>query len=173
MERSVYQEASIDLVFNTNVDKILRDFSALVDPDFGEFIPHMTLLPIDVSQIHDSLHIISRLPSLEKINILGLAVVPSYEEDKLWIELQVRKTKQLIELQQFIVRELTAQDYSDSDGFRPHITVGCLSLSGANNLAFGDISSIKPLSEIIHPSFVVGRNGELGKVVEIVNSTGQ
>lgn len=165
MERSRYQASSIDLVFDEESNKILRDISASIDPSFGGFIPHITIFATDKDRVHDFQRVLPLLPKIESVSLLGLSAIPVYEENKLWLEVAVSKTGSLTRMRQEIANHC---DAALQDNFRPHITLGCINLNHAKTLSLQWMNVMEPIAVILQPETVVGRNGELGKVVEII-----
>lgn len=167
--RPYYQVSSVDLVFDPPTNTLLKNLSKQLDSGFGDFIPHVTVaaFPTDMTQVVADA--IDDLPRIASIALLGLALIPSYREDRLWIELQVGKTEELLRLreQAFLTANFDIADAKDS--YRPHITLGCVDFGTPIGDMLDFVSKLEQLQQIVLPTLVVARNGEYGKVVEIVN----
>ena len=158
--------ASVSLVFDDEQNAYLRELSETMNLDFGEFIPHVTLINVTERDM-PRLKAAAALPSLDKLVLDGVNFLPDEAGNCVWVELRVQKTSWMIEVRRKLLEMLDdIHPGLDIDGFRPHITIGCVE---AGTLGDVDMSAIpRQLPVIIKPRAAACYNGMYGKVVEVV-----
>ena len=158
--------ASVSLVFDDEQNAYLRELSETMNLDFGEFIPHVTLINVTERDM-PRLKAAAALPSLDKLVLDGVNFLPDEAGNCVWVELRVQKTSWMVEVRRKLLEMLDdIHPGLDIDGFRPHITIGCVE---AGTLGDVDMSAIpRQLPVIIKPRAAACYNGMYGKVVEVV-----
>ena len=158
--------APVSLVFDYEQNAYLRELSETMNLDFGEFIPHVTLINVTERDM-PRLKAAAALPSLDKLVLDGVNFLPDEAGNCVWVELRVQKTSWMVEVRRKLLEMLDdIHPGLDIDGFRPHITLGCVE---AGTLGDIDMSAIpRQLPVITKPRAVACYNGMHGKVVEMV-----
>jgi len=158
--------ASVSLVFDYEQNAYLRELSETMNLDFGEFIPHVTLINVTERDM-PRLKAAAALPSLDKLVLDGVNFLPDEAGNCVWVELRVQKTSWMVEVRRKLLEMLDdIHPGLDIDGFRPHITIGCVE---AGTLGDVDMSAIpRQLPVITKPRAAACYNGMHGKVVEMV-----
>ena len=158
--------ASVSLVFDDEQNAYLRELSETMNLDFGEFIPHVTLINVTERDM-PRLKAAAALPSLDKLVLDGVNFLPDEAGNCVWVELRVQKTSWMVEVRRKLLEMLDdIHPGLDIDGFRPHITLGCVE---AGTLGDIDMSAIpRQLPVITKPRAAACYNGMHGKVVEVV-----
>lgn len=158
--------ASVSLVFDDEQNAYLRELSETMNLDFGEFIPHVTLINVTERDM-PRLKAAAALPSLDKLVLDGVNFLPDEAGNCVWVELRVQKTSWMVEVRRKLLEMLdNIHPGLDIDGFRPHITIGCVE---AGTLGDVDMSAIpRQLPVITKPRAAACYNGVHGKVVEVV-----
>ena len=158
--------ASVSLVFDYEQNAYLRELSETMNLDFGEFIPHVTLINVTERDM-PRLKAAAALPSLDKLVLDGVNFLPDEAGNCVWVELRVQKTSWMVEVRRKLLEMLDdIHPGLDIDGFRPHITIGCVE---AGTLGDVDMSAIpRQLPVITKPRAAACYNGMHGKVVEVV-----
>ena len=97
----------------------------------------------------------------------GVNFLPDEAGNCVWVELRVQKTSWMVEVRRKLLEMLDdIHPGLDIDGFRPHITIGCVE---AGTLGDVDMSAIpRQLPVIVKPRAAACYNGMHGKVVEVV-----
>ena len=159
--------ASVSLVFDDEQNAYLRELSETMNLDFGEFIPHVTLINVTEQDMPRLKLAAAALPSLDKLVLDGVNFLPDEAGNCVWVELRVQKTSWMVEVRRKLLEMLDdIHPGLDIDGFRPHITIGCVE---AGTLGDVDMSAIpRQLPVITKPRAVACYNGVHGKVVEVV-----
>ena len=159
--------ASVSLVFDDEQNAYLRELSETMNLDFGEFIPHVTLINVTEQDIPRLKLAAAALPSLDKLVLDGVNFLPDEAGNCVWVELRVQKTSWMVEVRRKLIEMLDdIHPGLDIDGFRPHITIGCVE---AGTLGDVDMSAIpRQLPVITKPRAAACYNGMHGKVVEVV-----
>ena len=159
--------ASVSLVFDDEQNAYLRELSETMNLDFGEFIPHVTLINVTEQDIPRLKLAAAALPSLDKLVLDGVNFLPDEAGNCVWVELRVQKTSWMVEVRRRLLEMLDdIHPGLDIDGFRPHITIGCVE---AGTLGDVDMSAIpRQLPVITKPRAAACYNGMHGKVVEVV-----
>ena len=159
--------ASVSLVFDDEQNAYLRELSETMNLDFGEFIPHVTLINVTEQDIPRLKLAAAALPSLDKLVLDGVNFLPDEAGNCVWVELRVQKTSWMVEVRRKLLEMLDdIHPGLDIDGFRPHITIGCVE---AGTLGDVDMSAIpRQLPVITKPRAAACYNGMHGKVVEVV-----
>ena len=159
--------ASVSLVFDDEQNAYLRELSETMNLDFGEFIPHVTLINVTEQDIPRLKLAAAALPSLDKLVLDGVNFLPDEAGNCVWVELRVQKTSWMVEVRRKLLEILDdIHPGLDIDGFRPHITIGCVE---AGTLGDVDMSAIpRQLPVITKPRAAACYNGMHGKVVEVV-----
>ena len=158
--------ASVSLVFDDEQNAYLRELSETMNLDFGEFIPHVTLINVTERDM-PRLKAAAALPSLDKLVLDGVNFLPDEAGNCVWVELRVQKTSWMVEVRRKLLEMLDdIHPGLDIDGCRPHITIGCVE---AGTLGDVDMSAIpRQLPVITKPRAAACYNGMHGKVVEVV-----
>ena len=158
--------ASVSLVFDYEQNAYLRELSETMNLDFGEFIPHVTLINVTERDM-PRLKAAAALPSLDKLVLDGVNFLPDEAGNCVWVELRVQKTSWMVEVRRKLLEMLDdIHPGLDIDGFRPHITLGCVE---AGTLGDIDMSAIpRQLPVITKPRAAACYNGVHGKVIEVV-----
>ena len=131
--------ASVSLVFDDEQNAYLRELSETMNLDFGEFIPHVTLINVTERDM-PRLKAAAALPSLDKLVLDGVNFLPDEAGNCVWVELRVQKTSWMVEVRRKLLEMLNdIHPGLDIDGFRPHITIGCVE---AGTLGDVDMSAI-------------------------------
>ena len=159
--------ASVSLVFDDEQNAYLRELSETMNLDFGEFIPHVTLINVTEQDIPRLKLAAAALPSLDKLVLDGVNFLPDEAGNCVWVELRVQKTSWMVEVRRKLLEMLDdIHPGLDIDGFRPRITIGCVE---AGTLGDVDMSAIpRQLPVITKPCAAACYNGMHGKVVEVV-----
>ena len=159
--------ASVSLVFDDEQNAYLRELSETMNLDFGEFIPHVTLINVTEQDIPRLKLAAAALPSLDKLVLDGVNFLPDEAGNCVWVEFRVQKTSWMVEVRRKLLEMLDdIHPGLDIDGFRPHITIGCVE---AGTLGDVDMSAIpRQLPVITKPRAAACYNGVHGKVVEVV-----
>ena len=159
--------ASVSLVFDDEQNAYLLELSETMNLDFGEFIPHVTLINVTEQDIPRLKLAAAALPSLDKLVLDGVNFLPDEAGNCVWVELRVQKTSWTVEVRRRLLEMLDdIHPGLDIDGFRPHITIGCVE---AGTLGDIDMSAIpRQLPVITKPRAAACYNGMHGKVVEVV-----
>lgn len=159
--------ASVSLVFDDEQNAYLRELSETMNLDFGEFIPHVTLINVTEQDIPRLKLAAAALPSLDKLVLDGVNFLPDEAGNCVWVELRVQKTSWMVEVRRKLLEMLDdIHPGLDIDEFRPHITIGCVE---AGTLGDVDMSAIpRQLPVITKPRAAACYNGMHGKVVEVV-----
>ena len=157
--------ASVSLVFDDEQNAYLRELSETMNLDFGEFIPHVTLINVTERDM-PRLKAAAALPSLDKLVLDGVNFLPDEAGNCVCVELRVQKTSWMVEVRRKLLEILDdIHPGLDIDGFRPHITLGIVE---AGTLGDVDMSAIpRQLPVITKPRAVACYNGVHGKVVEV------
>ncbi len=107
------------------------------------------------------------MPRQMDIQLAGVAAVPDFNDKVFWVEISVLKTAELARVRQQLLEALqgVASPGLSVDAWRPHVTIGCVT--------FGSMQSVTWPAQAIATAAVtghtvVGDNGELGKVVRII-----
>jgi len=126
---------NIGLVFNEEYDKLITDYAtklySSIDSDIKlgvNFTPHVTIsqFELDPSLIEKVWNKFSKISlSAPKITLAGLTILPS-SNGGAWIEVQVLKSLELLNIQNSLIEVLSP--YCDptsavGDKYRPHITL--------------------------------------------------
>ena len=159
--------ASVSLVFDDEQNAYLRELSETMNLDFGEFIPHVTLINVTEQDMPRLKLAAAALPSLDKLVLDGVNFLPDEASSCVWVELRVQKTSWMVEARRKLLEILDdIHPGLDIDGFRPHITLGCVE---AGTLGDIDMSAIpRQLPVITKPRAAACYNGVHDKVVEVV-----
>ena len=159
--------ASVSLVFDDEQNAYLRELSETMNLDFGEFIPHVTLINVTERDMPRLKAAAAALPVLDKLVLDGVNFLPDKAGNCVWVELRVQKTSWMVEVRRKLLEMLDdIHPGLDIDGFRPHITLGCVE---AGTLGDVNMSAIpRQLPVITKPRAAACYNGVHGKVVEVV-----
>ena len=84
--------ASVNLIFDNEQTAYLRELSEKMNLDFGEFIPHATLINVTEQDIPRLKLAAAALPSLDKLVLDGVNFLPDEAGNCVWVELRVQKT---------------------------------------------------------------------------------
>ena len=159
--------ASVNLIFDDEQTTYLRELSEKMNLDFGEFIPHATLINVTEQDIPCLKLAAAALPSLDKLVLDGVNFLPDEAGNCVWVELRTQKTAWMVEARQQLLAALDGiHPGLDVDGFRPHITLGCVGAGTLDDVNMGAIPGQLPV--ITEPCAAACYNGVHGKVVEVV-----
>ena len=159
--------ASVSLVFDDKQNAYLRELSEKMNLDFGEFIPHVTLINVTDRDMPRLKLAAAVLPSLDKLVLDGINFLPDEAGNCVWVELRTQKTAWMLEARQQLLAALDGiHPGLDVDGFRPHITLGCVEAGMLDDVNMRAISGQLPV--ITEPRAAACYNGVHGKVVEVV-----
>ena len=90
--------ASVNLIFDDEQTAYLRELSEKMNLDFGEFIPHATLINVTEQDIPRLKLAAAALPSLDKLVLDGVNFLPDEAGNCVWVELRVQKTSWMVEV---------------------------------------------------------------------------
>ena len=155
------KEYSLSLILDDESADMVREISEIMKLDFGDFIPHVTLLWLD-----------SAPENLDYVNaeVFTLDIQNTYVAHKskrdAWFGLSVNKTPNLISLQAGLAEQLSSD--IDINKQLPHITTG-------HTLTHDQYRAVDFLS-VLNYNFPIAmkaqlrlcRNGEHGKVIEVL-----
>lgn len=159
--------ASVSLVFDDKQNAYLRELSEKMNLDFGEFIPHVTLINVTEQDMPRLKAAAAALPALDKLVLDGVNFLPDEAGNCVWVELRTQKTAWMLEARQQLLAALDGiHPGLDIDGFRPHITLGCVEAGTLDDVNMRAISGQLPV--ITEPRAAACYNGVHGKVVEVV-----
>lgn len=159
--------ASVSLVFNDEANQWLRQLSADMKLDFGEFIPHVTLINVTEQDMPRLQKVAASLAPLDELVLDGVNFLPDEAGNCVWVELRTQKTAWMNQAREQLLAALSdIHPGLNTDGFRPHITLGCVE---AGTLADVDLTPIpRQLATIAQPRAAACYNGVHGKVVEVL-----
>ncbi len=159
--------ASVSLVFNDEANQWLRQLSADMKLDFGEFIPHVTLINVTEQDMPRLQKAAASLAPLDELVLDGVNFLPDEAGNCVWVELRTQKTAWMNQAREQLLTALSdIHPGLNTDGFRPHITLGCVE---AGTLADVDLTPIpRQLATIAQPRAAACYNGVHGKVVEVL-----
>ena len=159
--------ASVNLIFDDEQTTYLRELSEKMNLDFGEFIPHATLINVTEQDIPRLKAAAAALPVLDKLVLDGVNFLPDKVGNCVWVELRTQKTAWMVEARQQLLAALDGiHPGLDVDGFRPHITLGCVEAGTLDDVNMSAIPGQLPV--ITEPRAAACYNGVHGKVVEVV-----
>ena len=159
--------ASVSLVFDDKQNAYLRELSEEMNLDFGEFIPHVTLINVTEQDMPRLKSAAAALPVLNKLVLDGVNFLPDKAGNCVWVELRTQKTAWMVEARQQLLAALDGiHPGLDVDGFRPHITLGCVEAGTLDDVNMSAIPGQLPV--ITEPRAAACYNGVYGKVVEMV-----
>ena len=84
--------ASVSLVFDDAQNAYLRELSETMNLDFGEFIPHVTLINVTERDMPRLKTAAAALPVLDKLVLDGVNFLPDKAGNCVWVELRTQKT---------------------------------------------------------------------------------
>lgn len=108
--------ASVSLVFDDEQTAYLRELSEKMNLDFGEFIPHATLINVTEQDIPRLKLAAAALPSLDKLVLDGVNFLPDEAGNCVWVELRVQKTSWMVEVRRKLLEML--DDIQSGVGYR-------------------------------------------------------
>lgn len=159
--------ASVSLVFDDKQNAYLRDLSEKMNLDFGDFIPHVTLINVTEQDMPRLKAAAAALTFLDKLVFDGVNFLPDKAGNCIWVEIRTQKTAWMVEARQQLLAALDGiHPGLDVDGFRPHITLGCVEAGTLDDVNMRAIPGQLPV--IIEPRAAACYNGVHGKVVEVV-----
>ena len=157
--------ASVSLVFDDEQNAYLRELSEKMNLDFGEFIPHVTLINVTEQDMPRLKAAAAALPALGRLALDGVNFLPD-KAGCVWVELRTQKTAWMVEARQQLLAALDGiHPGLDVDGFRPHITLGCVEAGTLDDVNMSAIPGQLPV--ITEPRAAACYNGVHGKVKEI------
>lgn len=159
--------ASVSLVFDEAQNTWLRQLSEAMNLQFGEFIPHVTLINVVEQDMPRLESAAAALPALGRLALDGVNFLPDEAGNCVWVELRTQKTAWMNQARQQLLEELSdIHPGLDVDGFRPHVTLGCVQ---AGTLGDVDLTAVpRELPCIMNPRAAACYNGVHGKVTEVV-----
>ena len=159
--------ASVSLVFDDKQNAYLRELSEEMNLDFGEFIPHVTLINVTEQDMPRLKLAAAALPALGRLALDGVNFLPDEAGNCVWVELRTQKTAWMVEVRRQLLAALDGiHPGLDVDGFRPHITLGCVEAGTLDDVNMSAIPGQLPV--ITEPRAAACYNGVHGKVVEVV-----
>ena len=159
--------ASVSLVFDDKQNAYLRELSEEMNLDFGEFIPHVTLINVTEQDMPRLKAAAAALPALGRLALDGVNFLPDKAGNCVWVELRTQKTAWMFKARQQLLAALDGiHPGLDVDGFRPHITLGCVEAGTLDDVNMSAIPGQLPV--ITEPRAAACYNGVHGKVVEVV-----
>jgi len=159
--------ASVSLVFDDKQNAYLRELSEEMNLDFGEFIPHVTLINVIEQDMPRLKSAAAALPALGRLALDGINFLPDKAGNCVWVELRAQKIDWMIKARQQLLAALDGiHPGLDVDGFRPHITLGCVEAGTLDDVNMSAIPGQLPV--IAEPRAAACYNGVHGKVVEVV-----
>lgn len=159
--------ASVSLVFDDKQNAYLRELSEEMNLDFGEFIPHVTLINVTEQDMPRLKAAAAALPVLDKLVLDGVNFLPDKAGNCVWVELRTQKIDWMIKARRQLLAALDGiHPGLDVDGFRPHITLGCVEAGTLDDVNMSAIPGQLPV--ITEPRAAACYNGVHGKVVEVV-----
>ena len=90
--------ASVSLVFDDEQNAYLRELSEAMNLDFGEFIPHVTLINVTEQDMPRLKAAAAALPALDKLVLDGVNFLPDKAGNCVWVELRTQKTSWMVEV---------------------------------------------------------------------------
>lgn len=158
--------ASVSLVFDDKQNAYLRELSETMNLDFGEFIPHVTLINVTEQDMPRLKAAAAALPALGRLALDGVNFLPD-KAGCVWVELRTQKTAWMLKARRQLLAALDGiHPGLDVDGFRPHITLGCVEAGTLDDVNMSAIPGQLPV--ITEPRAAACYNGVHGKVVEVV-----
>ena len=158
--------ASVSLVFDNEQNAYLRELSEKMNLDFGEFIPHVTLINVTEQDMPRLKAAAAALPALGRLALDGVNFLPD-KAGCVWVELRTQKTAWMFKARQQLLAALDGiHPGLDVDGFRPHITLGCVEAGTLDDVNMSAIPRQLPV--ITEPRAAACYNGVHGKVIEVV-----
>ncbi|QJU10450.1 hypothetical protein FBF26_04275 [Candidatus Saccharibacteria bacterium oral taxon 488] len=82
---------SVSLVFDDEQNAYLRELSEKMNLDFGEFIPHVTLINVTDQDVPRLKSAAAALPILSKLVLDGVSFLPDEAGNCVWVELRTQK----------------------------------------------------------------------------------
>ena len=159
--------ASVSLVFDDEQSAYLRRLSEKMNLDFGEFIPHVTLINVTDRDMPRLKLAAVALPSLDKLVLDGINFLLDGSGRCVWVEIRTQKTAWMIEVRKRLLALLNdIHPGLDVDAFRPHITLGCVDINVLDDVNMSTVATRLPI--IAEPRAAACYNGEYGKVIEVV-----
>lgn len=159
--------ASVSLVFDDKQNAYIRELSEEMNLDFGEFIPHVTLINVTEQDMPRLKLAAAALPVLDELVLDGVNFLPDKAGNCVWVELRTQKIDWMIKARQQLLAALDGiHPGLDVDGFRPHITLGCVEAGTLDDVNMSVIPGQLPV--ITEPRAAACYNGVYGKVVEMV-----
>lgn len=157
---NVLHNYSVSLILNSSDAELVDTLSKELNLNFGEFIPHVTVCTF------------AKQPDLKVdkkiVNTMSTNLYFSTDsKERIWVGLSIQKTDSLIELYRATCD--AANLSADVDAYFPHVTLGCL---GKNELEQVDRSNMAEASKRLSFNdcrLAFCKNGELGKVVEVLS----
>ena len=108
--------ASVNLIFDDEQTAYLRELSEKMNLDFGEFIPHATLINVTEQDMPRLKLAAAALPSLDKLVLNGVNFLPDEAGNCVWVELRVQKTSWMVEVRRKLLEML--DDIHPGAGYR-------------------------------------------------------
>jgi hypothetical protein len=153
-------KTSLSFILGSRDSSEVKDLSLKLNLNFNEFIPHFTLIHFD--------------EEIKGINIdnlrLDVFVQGLYfdldDDGRFWVGLALKKTKAFEEV--FNKFRFIYPGSEQYDNFFPHITLGCLSqeqLQAVNLLSAQELSRLRTFENV---PLRYCRNGDFGKVEEVL-----
>lgn len=163
---SEHHKASVSLIFSEEQTAWLRQLSENLNTQFGEFIPHITLVNVVEQDMQRLAAAAAALSPLDSIVCDGVSFLPDLAGDCVWVELRAQKTDWMNQARQLLLEGLSdIHPGLDVDSYRPHITLGCVQAGTLDDVDLTAIPHELPL--IVNPRVAACYNGVHGKVVKV------
>lgn len=135
--------------------------SAKLNLNFGTFIPHVTLAWIETSDIEDI-----KVPPDEGVTLQIRGLYCNIDaKSRIWVGAIIDKTAELNELRSSYTRK---HNIAAADDYFPHLTLGCIQKDDVARINTAAFSMIEDINGTYDFTLHLCKNGEFGKVVEIL-----
>ena len=119
--------------------------------DFGEFIPHVTLINVTDRDMPRLKLAAVALPSLDKLVLDGINFLLDGSGRCVWVEIRTQKTAWMIEVRKRLLALLNdIHPGLDVDAFRPHITLGCVDINVLDDVNMSTVATRLPIIATTH-----------------------
>lgn len=123
-----YHKTSMVALLSKEESVFCRTLSNELGLDFGEYVPHVTLVTGEGGDANRLREALASTPLVDKYNgelqLEGLYIRKDNEDDRIWIGVIVKKDAELLALCDAVADNLGKQFNSES--YFPHITLGRL-----------------------------------------------
>lgn len=165
-----YQSTSIVGLLSERDIEFCRRLSADLNLEFGEYIPHFTIVSskqLSIGKLSDMLT--TRAVSFDGcIHIEGVYFRLETSKSRLWVGLIVRKDEALRRLQQELCRG--TDDETSAEDYFPHITLGCIDNGDTSAVSLRALAAKDTSRQLTGCQLAVAEDGEYGKVTRVVGA---